>query len=188
MREIPWLAEEPSASQEGLCSKELCIYLFIYLFIYLYVCFTRLFNSAIPVLRLYSVDGRWIKQNSISTMTLLGINRSTPRRNCPSALHLTRCHSRPWTPLLLTPFVKWPSLRQLYLFTHCNTSHSMYSFTPIQYTQPNLMPPYLPELRLSGQHSHLNGHATTLRRTYALAFSAGLYVVPSGENGIFVIL
>jgi hypothetical protein len=64
----------------------------------------------------------------------------------------------------------------------------MYNFKPIQYTQPNLMTPYLLELRLSGQLNHLNDRATTQRRTYALAFSVVLYVVPSGENGIFVIL
>jgi hypothetical protein len=64
----------------------------------------------------------------------------------------------------------------------------MYNFKPIQYTQPNLMTLYLLELRLSGQLNHLNDRATTQRRTYTLAFSVGLYVVPSGENGIFVIL
>ena len=145
------------------------------------MCFTSLFNNTSPVLRSCSVDCRWIKHNSISAMTFLRSNRSTARRNCPSALHLTKCQSRPWTPFLPSPFVKRHSLRQLYLFTHRNTCHSMYNFTLIQHTQPNLMPPYLPELRLSGQLSYLNGRATTPRRTYALAFSVGLYVIPSGK-------
>ena len=177
MRGISWLAEQLSASQ-GLCSKNLCIYLCV-----LYAFFQQRYPSSKVMQCRWQVD-----KTTISPMTFFGMNRSTPKRKCPSALHLNKCHRPlPRTAFLPPPLVKWPSLRQLCLFTHCDTSHSMYNFTPAQYTQPKLMPPYLPQLRLSRQLTHLNGRATTPRRTYALAFSVGLYVVPSGENGIFVI-